>query len=114
MIVPVLETASASVEPDSCVRRNRGPASLFAEGSLMHPPIPPRAVRLTHREIEILQAVASGRTSKEIAGDLFLSKRTIDFHLAHIYGRLNVNNRIGAIKAGMRLGMIVFEPGNGN
>ena len=47
-----------------------------------------RAVRLTKREIEVLSLIAQGHSSKEAADSLYVSKRTVDFHLANIYDKL--------------------------
>ena len=69
-----------------------------------------RAIRLTKREIEVLSLIAHGCSSKEAAEALFVSKRTVDFHLANIYDKLQVNNRVQAFRAATRLGLIPFEP----
>lgn len=69
-----------------------------------------RGVRLTKREIEVLSLIAQGHSSKEAADVLFVSKRTVDFHLANIYDKLQVNNRVQAFRAATRLGLIPFEP----
>ena len=69
-----------------------------------------RAVRLTKREVEVLSLIAQGHSSKEAADVLFVSKRTVDFHLANIYDKLQVNNRVQAFRTATRLGFIPFEP----
>ena len=69
-----------------------------------------RKVRLTTREIEVLSLISQGHSSKEAAEALFVSKRTVDFHLANIYDKLQVNNRVQAFRAATRLGLIPFEP----
>lgn len=69
-----------------------------------------RAIRLTKREIEVLTLIAQGHSSKEAADALYVSKRTVDFHLANIYDKLQVNNRVQAFRAATRLGLIPFEP----
>jgi DNA-binding CsgD family transcriptional regulator len=71
---------------------------------------PHRAVRLTKREIEVLSLIAQGHSSREAAEALYVSKRTVDFHLANIYDKLKVNNRVQAFRAATRLGLIPFEP----
>ena len=71
---------------------------------------PHRAVRLTKREIEVLSLIAQGNSSRETAEALYVSKRTVDFHLANIYDKLQVNNRVQAFRAATRLGLIPFEP----
>jgi len=69
-----------------------------------------RKVRLTKREIEVLSLIAQGYSSREAADTLFVSKRTVDFHLANIYDKLQVSNRVQAFRAATRLGLIPFEP----
>jgi ATP/maltotriose-dependent transcriptional regulator MalT len=69
-----------------------------------------RPIRLTKREIEVLSLIAQGYSSKEAADKLVVSKRTVDFHLANIYGKLQVNNRVQAYRTATRLGLIPFEP----
>lgn len=71
---------------------------------------PMRPTRLTKREIEVLTLIAQGHSSKEAADSLFVSKRTVDFHLANIYEKLQVNNRVQAFRAATKLGLIPFEP----
>ncbi|MER3495994.1 MAG: hypothetical protein C4320_03810, partial [Armatimonadota bacterium] len=50
---------------------------------------------------------------QEAALKLEKSKRTVDFHLANIYAKLEVNNRVQAFRAALRLGLIPFEPSFG-
>ncbi len=51
---------------------------------------------LTAREAEVLRLLASGRTNKEIAGDLVLSVHTVERHLANAYRKISVRNRADA------------------
>ena len=53
--------------------------------------------RLTRRELEVLSALAAGRTNKEIAADLTLSSNTVKFHVKNLFQKLNVHNRSQAI-----------------
>lgn len=66
-------------------------------------------IKLTRREIEVLTLVIEGRSSKEVADLLFVSKRTVDFHLANIYDKLQVTNRVQAFRRAVRLGIISQE-----
>jgi DNA-binding CsgD family transcriptional regulator len=66
-------------------------------------------VKLTKREIEVLTHVIQGKSSKEVADTLFVSKRTVDFHLANVYDKLHVNNRVQAFRRATRLGLIPYE-----
>lgn len=51
------------------------------------------AASLTARELEIARLAAQRLTSAEIAGRLYISHRTVEGHLAHIYVKLGVNSR---------------------
>jgi len=66
-------------------------------------------VKLTKREIEVLTLVIEGKSSKEVADMLYVSKRTVDFHLANIYEKLQVTNRVQAFRRATRLGLIPFD-----
>lgn len=70
-------------------------------------------IKLTKREIEVLSLVIEGRSSKEVADLLYVSKRTVDFHLANIYDKLQVTNRVQAFRRAVRLGLISGEMGQG-
>ena len=48
---------------------------------------------LTPREMEVAQLAARGKRNSEIARDLHISVRTVETHLANIYGKLNVRSR---------------------
>ncbi len=57
---------------------------------------PVRPLGLSPRELEVLRLVATGRTNKEIARDLFVSERTIDRHVSNIFTKLGVSSRSAA------------------
>ena len=63
-------------------------------------------VQLTKRELEILSFVVEGHSSKQVADLLFISKRTVDFHLDNIYGKLQVRNKMQALQRATRLGLL--------
>ncbi|MBG9819661.1 response regulator [Bacillus safensis] len=63
---------------------------------------------LTEKEMLVLQAVARGFRSKEIAFDMGISERTVKAHLTNIYQKLNVTSRAEAIKTSIELGIIHF------
>jgi len=52
------------------------------------------ALRLTRRELEILQMVAAGQPNREIAGKLGVREGTIKAHLHHVYEKLGVKGRL--------------------
>jgi ATP/maltotriose-dependent transcriptional regulator MalT len=51
---------------------------------------------LTSREMEVLRILATGKTNKDIANELFISERTVDRHVSNILGKLNVESRAAA------------------
>ena len=51
---------------------------------------------LTLRELQVLRRVASGKTNKFVAGELFISERTVDRHLSNIFNKLGVSSRVEA------------------
>jgi DNA-binding CsgD family transcriptional regulator len=63
-------------------------------------------ITLTRRELEVLALVVEGHSSKEVADMLYVSKRTVDFHLANIYEKLQVSNRVQAFRRATRLGLL--------
>lgn len=64
------------------------------------------SISLTNREHEIMVLIAEGFNSKDIADSIFVSKRTVDFHLANIYDKLQVSNRVQAFRRAILLGLI--------
>ena len=61
----------------------------------------PRGTRpggLSRREIDVLRLVAVGRTSGEIATELFISTRTAEHHIQNIYTKISVSNRAAATR----------------
>lgn len=61
---------------------------------------------LTKREDEILQAIADGSSTTEVARDLFISAKTVKNHLASIYEKLNARDRTQAVLSGVRIGIV--------
>jgi DNA-binding CsgD family transcriptional regulator len=61
---------------------------------------------LTRREIEVLQLIADGLTSKRIAARLCLSVETVKSHLGVIYAKLGANSRAQAVAIGFRQGLL--------
>ncbi|MBN1486469.1 MAG: response regulator transcription factor [Anaerolineae bacterium] len=66
---------------------------------------------LTEREIEVLQAVASGKSNKEVAEELYISPYTVQVHLRNIFGKLGVNSRTEAVTYALREGWIKLDTG---
>ena len=65
--------------------------------------------RLTQREREILKLIADGHTSREIAGMLFISLKTVQGHRMKIMEKLNLHNRTELIKYAVRKGLASLD-----
>jgi DNA-binding NarL/FixJ family response regulator len=64
---------------------------------------------LTGREVEILRLAAQGLTNKAIGQELGISDRTVQGHLANIYGKLGVGSRTEAVTEALKRGWIILE-----
>lgn len=61
---------------------------------------------LTPREEEVLQLVADGRSTTELADELYISAKTVKNHLASIYTKLEARDRTQAVLSAVRLGIV--------
>lgn len=62
--------------------------------------------QLTPRQLQLLRALAGGRSNKELAHDLGISEATAKGYLKELYARVGVRSRAGAVGYGMRQGLI--------
>jgi len=61
---------------------------------------------LTERELEVLRLTAKGHTNKAIGAQLSISDRTVQGHLANIFGKLHVTTRTEAVMRAVSLGWV--------
>jgi len=64
---------------------------------------------LTEREIEVLQLATQGSSNQEIADRLFLSLRTVQSHLNHIFNKLQVSSRTEAVVRALKEGWVTLD-----
>lgn len=86
----------AATSPQRARRLEARAVALFQRCEGAAPPrilVDVRSKILTSRETEIAQLAAAGESSREIAESLFISVRTVDNHLASVYGKLAVSGR---------------------
>jgi DNA-binding NarL/FixJ family response regulator len=102
----VLKTAA----PDAMIQAVR---DVFEGKQVLDPAIRARAAAfdtifepLSERELEVLALAARGYTNKAISAQLFISDRTVQGHLAHIYAKLQTNTRTEAVMRAVSLGLI--------
>jgi DNA-binding NarL/FixJ family response regulator len=65
--------------------------------------------QLSTREREVLVLAAKGLSSKEVAGKLFISERTVQTHLASIYDKLGSKNKTEALLLALKYGVVTLE-----
>jgi DNA-binding CsgD family transcriptional regulator len=75
---PWADRASAELAATGETRRRRGPATID---------------ELTPQELQIALALAGGKTTRETAAALFLSPKTVEYHLRHVYQKLGIHSR---------------------
>ncbi|GIU87659.1 MAG TPA: response regulator transcription factor [Candidatus Tectomicrobia bacterium] len=66
----------------------------------------PAASPLTKREEEVLQLIADGCSTTEVAKALFISGKTVKNHLASIYEKLDARDRTQAVLSAVRIGIV--------
>ncbi len=67
----------------------------------------PAAV-VTERETEVLQLIADGCSTPEVAANLYISQKTVKNHLASIYQKLDARDRTQAVISAVRLGIVTL------
>lgn len=61
---------------------------------------------ITKREEEVLQLIADGLSTPEVASKLYISQKTVKNHLASIYEKLNARDRTQAVLLAVRMGIV--------
>jgi DNA-binding CsgD family transcriptional regulator len=69
----------------------------------------PKLEQLTFRQREILQLVAGGQTTRQIAGLLGISIKTVEAHRLRLMRRLEVDNIPGLVRFAIRTGLVSSE-----
>jgi len=62
--------------------------------------------RLSPREREVLELVAEGKTSKEIAADLMITQKTVEVHRSQIMAKLQLHNVVQLTRYAIREGLV--------
>ena len=65
---------------------------------------------ITKREEEVLQLIADGLSTQEVADQLYISLKTVKNHLASIYQKLDSRDRTQAVVRAVRMGIISIHP----
>jgi len=64
---------------------------------------------LSLRELQVLKLVASGKTNRSVADELFISERTVDRHMSNIFNKLDVSSRVEATAFALKNNMLENE-----
>ncbi len=65
---------------------------------------------LSRRELDVLRLVADGLTTREVAARLFISAKTADHHIQHIYTKTGLSNRAAATRWAIEHGVVSDDP----
>lgn len=93
--------------------------NVAAGKSVLDPDIAPKVIAslsgnqaiepLSDRELEVLRWVSKGQSNREIGKALNISGRTVQGHLANVFGKLHVASRTEAVTVGLQRGLISLE-----
>jgi two-component system response regulator DegU len=81
-------------------------ASMLAEVRRLHEPGDDDDRIITKREEEVLQLIADGCSTPEVAQQLYISLKTVKNHLASIYQKLDARDRTQAVLQAVRMGIV--------
>lgn len=65
--------------------------------------------RLSDRQVDVLQAIADGLNTRQVADQLYISQSTVRNHLHAISRELNTNTMVQSVVSALRLGIIDLE-----
>jgi DNA-binding NarL/FixJ family response regulator len=108
----LLKDASADALLDAAKQAVEGRAVIHPQltktfiEEVQHADEAPTTTPLSKREREILQMVANGSTTKEVARDLGISPHTVKTHLERIFEKLGANDRAQAVAIAIRTGLV--------
>lgn len=69
-----------------------------------------RAAELSVRELQILELIAAGRSTEEVAAELFLSPNTVRNNISRVLTKLDARTRLDAVRVGVARGLIRYDP----
>jgi two-component system, NarL family, response regulator LiaR len=79
---------------------------VLAEGSFTPDERKREDLRITRRELEILELIAQGLSNREIAEKLFVSENTVKTHSSRVFDKLGARRRTQAVQLGKELGLL--------
>jgi len=91
--VPVLVVVA---RPDRELKPSESPSQLGApaQSGAAQDKLPDKFSLLTERERQVAALAGMGKTNRQIANQMFLSRHTVNFHLRHVYRKLDIRSRV--------------------
>jgi DNA-binding NarL/FixJ family response regulator len=65
----------------------------------------PRYARFTSTELDVLRLLVQGKTNRTVATELFISPRTVETHISHMFMKLGVSSRTALVTTAAELGI---------
>ena len=81
--------------------------SRFAPDRGKHEPV--QDIEISERELEILKLAAKGMSNQDIADSVFVSRRTVQTHLANIFRKMDVSSRTEAVLRSIKTGLLSID-----
>lgn len=103
----IVRTLHQAADDDTALSQELA-ASLLKEANALEVGKKPESV-ITKREEEVLQLIADGSSTSDVAEKLFISVKTVKNHLASIYAKLETSDRTQAVLRAARMGIIKLQ-----
>ncbi len=102
----IAEAIRMAVQGDTVLSPQLAATMLDEVRRLDVPDIPEEERVITKREEEVLQLIADGCSTPEVAEQLYISQKTVKNHLASIYQKLDARDRTQAVLQAVRMGIV--------
>ncbi len=101
----IADAVRAAASPDATLSPNLA-ASMLQEVRRLDQPAVEEERLITRREEEVLQLIADGCSTPEVAERMYISQKTVKNHLASIYQKLDARDRTQAVLQAVRMGIV--------
>lgn len=82
----------------SALWEERARSELRAAGEVLRRPQPSAIWQLTPQELQVARAVGAGASNRDVAAQLYLSPRTVEYHLRKIFTKLGISSRVELVR----------------